>query len=221
MNSPLPPFDSIVFDLDGTLWDPCRPVAIGWNNVIRANNIDFREITVADIRQIAGKPHDECIREVFGGVPEEQLRILIDETMEEDNRVMAELGGDLYPGVEDGLRELALRFPLFIVSNCQSGYIEVFQRVHGFEGVLSDWECWGNTGRPKGENLAALIARNRLAAPLMVGDAAGDQLAAQHCSVPFVHAAYGFGEGERPAWSVKTFGELLELLRAAEPTRAE
>lgn len=221
MNPPLPAFDSIVFDLDGTLWDPCRPVAIGWNNVIRANAIAFREITPGDIRQIAGKPHDECIREVFAGLPEEQLRILIDETMEEDNRVMAELGGDLYPGVEDGLRELAQRMPLFIVSNCQAGYIEVFQRVHRFEGVFADWECWGNTGRPKGENLAMLVERNSLTAPVVVGDAAGDQLAAQQCGVPFVFAGYGLGDCEQATWSVESFGALMALLRTGEPGRHE
>jgi phosphoglycolate phosphatase len=221
VNPPLPPFDSVVFDLDGTLWDPCRPVAIGWNNVVRANGIDFREITPADIRQIAGKPHDECIREIFVGLPEAQLRILIEGTMEEDNRVMAELGGDLYPGVGEGLRELALRMPLFIVSNCQAGYIEVFQRVHGFEGVFTDWECWGKTGRPKGENLAMLIERNRLTAPIMVGDAAGDELAAEQCGVPFVWAVYGFGDCEQPEWSVESFSELLKMLRHGELNEAE
>ena len=37
--------DSVVFDLDGTLWDTCPTCAIGWNNVLRRHGIAFREIT--------------------------------------------------------------------------------------------------------------------------------------------------------------------------------
>lgn len=98
--------DSIIFDLDGTLWDTNPVCAISWNNVVRRNNIDFREITSQDIREVAGKPHDECIRKVFNGLPEIHLQLLINETMTEDNLTIDQHGGRLYPLVKEGLVQL-------------------------------------------------------------------------------------------------------------------
>ena len=115
--------DSVIFDLDGTLWDTCSSCAVAWNNVIRRGDIRFRDVVAEDVRKVAGKPHETCIRETFAGLPEDQVQYLIQETMLEDNAVVATIGGDLYDGVVVGLRAMRKRYPLFIVSNCQSGYI--------------------------------------------------------------------------------------------------
>ena len=71
--------DSVVFDLDGTLWDTCAICALGWNNVLRRHRIAFREITPEDIRGIMGLPHDECVRRIFVDFSEQQLTLLTDE----------------------------------------------------------------------------------------------------------------------------------------------
>jgi phosphoglycolate phosphatase len=97
------PFDSVVFDLDGTLWDPCPTCAFAWNKVLRLNRIGFRPITAEDVRAVAGKPHEACVRETFQGLPEDALRLLISATMAGDIRVIREKGADLYPGVLAGL----------------------------------------------------------------------------------------------------------------------
>ncbi len=202
------PFDAIVFDLDGTLWDTSAACAVGWNRIIARHAIPFREITDGDVRSVTGRPHEECIRTVFDGLPEPDVRVLIDETMSGDNQIVAESGGVLYPGVAAGLPRLAARCPLYIVSNCQAGYIESFLAWSGFTPLFRDIECWGNTGRPKAENLRRVIERNALRAPIFIGDGEGDREAAHANGVPFIHAAYGFGTcafGER---CVRSFGEL-------------
>jgi phosphoglycolate phosphatase len=205
---------SLIFDLDGTLWDTCPACAVGWNNVKKRHGIAWRDIRADDVRGVCGKPHETCIREVFHGLPEAELLILIEETQEEDNRIVAEMGGALYPGVAEGLEELCRRYPLYIVSNCQKGYIELFLRLSGFSRLFRDFECWGNTGRSKAENLGDLVRRNQLTAPVYVGDSEGDEKAAAACEIPFVHAAYGFGQCERPRLAVSSFSALTEAFRA-------
>lgn len=209
------PPDSIVFDLDGTLWDTCEPCAIAWNNVLASEGIEYRTIVADDVRKVTGKPHEECIRQTFVGFPEEQIIRISEATMTEDNRVIAELGGTLYEGVRDGLPKLQQKYRLFIVSNCQQGYIETFLRLNGFERYFEDIECWGNTGQPKAENLRRVIERNNLQSPVMVGDADGDETAARVCGIPFLFVEYGFGQCVKPDLSFKTFEALLEHYLAA------
>jgi len=150
--------DAVVFDLDGTLWDTSASCAVGWNRVLERHRIAFRPITEHDVRGVTGKPHEQCIREVFAGLPETHILTLITATAHEDNEAVTELGGTVFQGVEIGLRRLSARYPLFIVSNCQTGYIEVFFKVSRLGGCFRDFECWGSTGLSKAENLRALTA---------------------------------------------------------------
>ena len=207
--------DALVFDLDGTLWDTTSACAVGWNRVLRRHAIAFREITPADVRSVAGKPHTTCIREVFASLPEDQVRTLIEETPHEDNRMVQELGGTLFPGVRVGLERLNATHPLYIVSNCQAGYVETFFEHTGLGDMFRDFECWGNTRRPKPDNLRELVRRNQLSAPVFVGDTEGDRLAAATCVVPFVHVGYGFGQCADADFRVSSFPELVALFGGA------
>lgn len=209
------PPDSLVFDLDGTLWDSCEACAQGWNNVLRRHGMVFREIVADDVRRVAGKPHDVCMRETFVGFSERDLQILTEETAEEDNLIVARDGGVLFDGVAAGLRALAQQYPLFIVSNCQAGYIDQFMKHSGLGALFVDVECWGVTGRTKAENLGLIIERNRLAQPWFVGDTAGDHAAARACGVPFVHARYGFGDCPDADLRIARFGDLPHALGIA------
>lgn len=207
--------DSIVFDLDGTLWDTCSVCAIAWNNVLVRQGIAFREITAEDVRKVTGKPHEVCIRETFEGLAEAQIAALITDTMTEDNSMLARYGGEIYQGVALGLQELAVRYRLFIVSNCQAGYIETFLAASGFDRMFHDFECWGNTRRPKAENLAEVIRRNALKNPVMVGDTEGDLTAARSCGIPFLHVTYGYGKVLSCDKSFDSFADLHSFLAAA------
>jgi phosphoglycolate phosphatase len=163
---------------------------------------------------VTGKPHEQCIREVFAGLPEAHLLTLIDATATADNETVAELGGVMFPDVDGGVRRLSARYPLFIVSNCQSGYIEVFFQTSRLGGCFKDFECWGNTGLSKTQNLGVVIERNRLRHPVFVGDTPGDQTAARECGVPFLFAAYGFADCPDAAHRFASFSTLTDWLLA-------
>ena len=215
MRKAAPP-DALVFDLDGTLWDTCAVCATAWNEVLARLGISYREITAADVRAVAGRPHSEAIRFAFSDLSEEQVRILAEETAVADNRAIAEHGGELFPGVGEHLPRLAEIVPLLIVSNCQKGYIELFRERSGLGKHFVDFECWGNTGKTKSENLKSLIERNRLRRAWLIGDTDGDAEAARDNGVRFVWASYGFGDVTHAEHRIDLFADLLTLLNGAE-----
>ena len=204
--------DALVFDLDGTLWDTCATCAAAWNRVLARLRIPFRRITDADVRAVAGQPHAEGIARVFAGCPADQIAAIAAATAEEDNREISARGGILSRGVAELVPRLAARFPLTIVSNCQQGYVETFFATSGLGGCFRDFECWGNTGASKTDNVRVLVRRNGFTRAWLVGDTDGDRQAASEAGLHFVHARYGFGRVADPDDAIGSFAELAALL---------
>ncbi len=204
--------DSVIFDLDGTLWDVSGTCATAWNHVVAENGIDFRNVTAADVASVMGKPHRDCIEAVYQGLTEKEIDFIYKETLVKDHRALAQSGGDLYEGVAQGLEKLAQHFPLYIVSNCQAGYIEAFLQQYGYGSLFKDFECWGNTGQAKSENLRAVMHRNDLSSTVYIGDTLGDMQAAQACAIPFIQVTYGFGAPIQGYLQASSFAELVDIL---------
>ena len=205
-------FDSIIFDLDGTLWDTSKACAVAWNNVLTRNDISFRKITADDVRAVTGLPHNKCIEIVFETLPDEQISLLTAETMEEDMLVITEIGGELYEDVAEGLHELREKYELLIVSNCQSGYIENFLVQNDFEKLFKDHLCWGDTKNSKSFNTRTIVQRNKLINPVFVGDTEGDLKAARDCGIDFLQVAYGFGPPISGCKLANSFSELVLMI---------
>jgi phosphoglycolate phosphatase len=204
--------DGLIFDLDGTLWDTNATCAAAWNRVVGELGIRGRVVTEDDMRAVVGLPHLDAVRRVFTELSESEVTEISKRSMLEDNRALAEVGGILYPGVSDGIPSLSSALPLMIVSNCQAGYIEVFLETSGLASSFVDFECWGNTGLGKSENLRSVVARNRLRSPWFIGDTEGDRSAARENGLFFVHAAYGFGTVPDADARIATFDELSALV---------
>ena len=145
-----------------------------------------------------------------------QMGPILDRVLEEENRYVAARGGVLFPGVEETLAALARRYRLFIVSNCQDGYIEAFFQAHGLGRFFADYENPGRTGLPKADNIALVVGRSGLKRPLYIGDTQGDFDAASKAGVPFLHAAYGFGAIDRPVPRAETFRDIPAAVAALE-----
>ena len=74
----------------------------------------------------------------------------------------------------------------------------------------SDFECFGNTGLSKGENIRLLMERAQITDAVYVGDTKGDADACTFAGIPFIFAEYGFGSPTHYAHKITRFPELLE-----------
>ncbi len=202
----------IIFDMDGTLWDSAEGVAKSWSKVVAKEYDKGRVITTEEIKSVMGKTMDVIASILFPKVEEKARMALLERCCREENAYLQEHGGRLYEDLEETLQKLSERYPLYIVSNCQSGYIEAFLAHYGFEAYFEDIECFGNNGQKKGENIRNVVRRNELTHAVYVGDIQGDYDASMEAGVKFIHAAYGFGTIAQQVPAIQRFSELPEAV---------
>lgn len=203
----------IIFDMDGTLWDSAEGVAKSWTRVVNAEYGTERVITAEEIQSVMGKTMDKIAEILFGELEEKERLALLEKCCEDENEYLKEHGGILYPELEETLKELQKEYHLYIVSNCQSGYIEAFLEHYGFGHLFEDIECFGNNGLQKGENIRRLADRNGLNRAVYVGDIQGDYDAATQAGIPFIHATYGFGTIAEETPTISCLGDLLTVVK--------
>lgn len=186
--------DSIIFDLDGTLWDSSKTVAQSWTQVVQGSPYGKGKITEEDLSKTMGLQIQEIAAILFDYLDEEKQMELILACCQQEQDDLLRNGGILYPQLEETLLALSKKFRLFIVSNCQEGYIETFYAFHKLEKYFLDFENPGRTGLSKGENIQLIMERNHIKKAVYVGDTQGDMLSAKFAGIPFVFASYGFGK---------------------------
>lgn len=203
----------IIFDMDGTLWDSAENVAISWNIAMQQFGYERAPITNADMQSVMGKTMDKIAEILFHKVEGEERKELLALACKVENDYLREHGGVLYPDIRTTMETLKKEYPLYIVSNCQAGYIEAFLDYYQFHDLVEDIECYGNNNLPKNENIALICKRNGLDKAVYVGDIQGDYDASMKAGVEFIHAAYGFGTIDAKVEKINTFSELTEIVK--------
>lgn len=204
--------DSIIFDVDGTLWDSTDSVARSWNLAIQENSSLDLTITENSLQQVFGKTMTEIADTLFSRLPEKERMKLLEVCFQYENRYLETHPGKLFDGVTDTLAALSGQYPLFIVSNCQQGYIEVLLRTCSLEPFIKDHLCFGETQTSKGQTILTLMKRNGLKNPVYVGDTRGDADACAEAGIPFIFAGYGFGDVPDAKMRISKFTDLKDLV---------
>ena len=207
---------AILFDMDGTLWDSVDNIVDSWNLALRQVGEASVVVTRERIIGLMGKTMDRFAQALLPHyAPERGMEVMhILEEVENDylRQHGAVLLGDI-EGTFRGLRKLG--FGIGIVSNCQSGYIEAFLEYYHLEDLVDDIECYGNTLHGKADNLKFLIERNHLEQYWYLGDTQGDYDACREAEIPFVWAAYGFGNVSADVPRVDAPEEIVAWARKA------
>lgn len=203
--------NGIIFDVDGTLWDSTDTVAEAWTDAIQHHTQLDMEINAEILKNVFGKTMREIANTLFPTLSDKEKMTILDICYEYENQLLKTKPGKLYDKVYETLKTLSKEHPLFIVSNCQCGYIEVFLKTTGLEAAVQDHLCFGETQTSKGMTIRTLMERRKLRDVVYVGDTQGDYEACMEAGIPFIFASYGFGNAPAAEVRISRISELLEL----------
>lgn len=203
-------FDALVFDLDGTLWDVTEACAVGWNDSLQSLGLT-KTVTVDDIRRVVGKPTPVCVELLFPEEKEYHQKIL-ESLAQFEEAAIRKQGGKFYESLPETLETLSHRYDLYLVSNCQRWYLDLFFELSGARRFFKGSDCFGNSQRNKTEMLQNLKQEQGLIRPAYVGDTGLDEESAQKAGCAFIHANYGFGKAKAPDLVIDSLKDLMKLV---------
>ena len=201
--------DSLIFDMDGTLWDAVDTYAASWNKVFTQMGIDI----VVERDRLAGMVGWEgkkVIKEIMPDFDDEKRMTIYKTVNEARHSMIPEMGGIMYDGVIEGLIKLESKYKLFILSNCAAGIIRHFIDWAGIDHLITDEFAHGVNFMPKNHNIHLLKDLHDLKNPVYIGDTAGDGEQSRIANVPFVFVSYGFGQTDDYDLKFDSFGDLTD-----------
>ena len=205
-------YESLIFDIDGTLWDSRALVAEGYNIQLKAEGLDHLCVTAEELKPLFGKVMTEIADVILASIDPKDRYDLMERCMETENKYLFENECKIgYPGILETLRELAKHYRLFIVSNSQCGYPELCMDKLGLTPYIEGHMCFGDTGTSKGKTIRTLMQKHNIENCAYIGDTQGDYEATVEADVPFIWATYGFGTPDGYTAKIDSFADLLNL----------
>ena len=205
-------YESLIFDIDGTLWDSRALVAEGYNIQLEKEGLSHLAVNAELFRPLFGKVMTEIADTIFPSIPAPERYALMERCMDTENVHLqnnpCKIG---YPGIRETMEKLAEKHRLFIVSNSQQGYPELCIRKLGLEKLISGHLCFGDTGTTKGQTIKALMERHGIHSAIYIGDTQGDYEATLEAGIPFLWADYGFDTPAGFDLRIHAPGDLMKL----------
>ena len=195
-------YETLIFDIDGTLWDSRQLVAEGYNIQLEKEGLQHLAVTAEDLRPLFGKVMTEIADTILAAIDPSERYELMERCMKTENDYLfaneCKIG---YPKVKETLEALSKKYRLFIVSNSQCGYPELCIEKLGLTDYIEGHMCFGDTGTSKGQTILTLIRKHNIGSCIYIGDTQGDLEACREAGIPFIFCAYGLGKAE--SWDAK------------------
>ena len=206
-------YESLILDIDGTLWDSRALVAEGYNIQLRREGLDHLCTDAETLKTLFGKVMTEIADNLFPDFPPEVRYPLMERCMETENKYLEENPCHIgYAGIREVLAELKKKYRLFIVSNSQCGYPDLCVEKLGLQDLIEGHLCFGDTGTTKGQTILTLMKKYGIASAAYIGDTQGDLEACEEAGIDFIWAAYGFGAPAHWVAKADSPQALLEIL---------
>ena len=98
--------DSIIFDLDGTLWDTTGSVIKSWNETIKNYDEVKNKLTIDDMKSVMGLVINDIALKFFPYLEEENRLEIVKHCCENECKYLEKHGGVLYDNLDETLEEL-------------------------------------------------------------------------------------------------------------------
>ena len=204
---------SLIFDIDGTLWDSRAIVAKGYNDYLLEIGRPDLQVDAEYLKTLFGKTMTEIADIMLDSIPQPQRYDVMLGCMDREDEFLHQDPCDIaFPGVKETLEKLKESYRLFIVSNAQCGYPELMMDKLGIRHLMEGWMCFGDTNLPKGDTIRILMERHGITDAVYIGDTQGDLEASQKAGIPFIFCTFGFGNPETFDAKIDAFTDLPELL---------
>ena len=204
---------SLIFDIDGTLWDSRAIVAKGYNDYLMEVGRPDLQVDAEYLKTLFGKTMTEIADIMLDSIPQPRRYDVMLGCMDREDEFLHKDPCDIaFPGVKETLEKLKESYRLFIVSNAQCGYPELMMDKLGIRHLMEGWMCFGDTNLPKGDTIRILMERHGVTDAVYIGDTQGDLEASQKAGIPFIFCTFGFGNPETYDAKIDAFTDLPELL---------
>ena len=206
---------SLIFDIDGTLWDSRAIVAKGYNDYLLEIGRPDLQVDAEYLKTLFGKTMTEIADIMLDSIPAPERYDVMQGCMDREDEFLHQDPCDIaFPGVKETLEKLKEDYRLFIVSNAQCGYPELMMDKLGIRHLFEGWMCFGDTGLPKGDTIRILMERHGVTDAVYIGDTQGDLEASRRAGIPFIFCTFGFGSPEAYDAKIDAFTELPDILKA-------
>lgn len=202
---------TIIFDLDGTLWETIDSTYNSLNEIAKKYNC--QEITKEQVCNNYGNNKIECAKQFFPSLSQEKAFQLLDEADILNIKNLTDNGGYIYPGLEETLFSLNEKYDLYILSNTATKkYIESFLISSKLFKYFKDYVAASEIILSKGNAIIKLMDDYYINDAIYVGDTIKDYNAAQTANIPFIQCLYGFGKDLNCEYKIDNIKDLCNIV---------